>query len=615
MKIVGLEAKYHEAVELASKHLNLKCEKEIRFEKADCLHIYNEDEAVVVKYSEICEIYRGLSFVDRVAGENTEIKQKSRVSTRGTVADCCRNGVLNVESVKELIITVAIMGYNFLGLYLEDIYEIEEYPYFGHKRGAYTKEELKFFVEFAGLFGIDLTIHIQTLGHLSIIQDWKCFQPLFDTRGVLMADEESTYEFIENEIKALRDVLTCDILFIGMDEAYNMGRGKYLEKHGYVDNVELFIRHLNRVCQICEKYNFRPVIPTDTLIRFSTGGYWSKDATISKEICDKLNKSLIFEYWDYYFQPSESDIIDNMCKIHVKSGFETWYICGAWNWHGLTPKNYYSNFVTPNQCELAIKNGINAIVDATFGDDGAECPIFAVLPAILKTAELLYDSTDEEELNKRSLECLGLPFDDFMKIDAIGVLGEEHDFLDRCPSTVEKSALYNDIMLGLKNANFKQFNLEGKYAKDAEILRSVKSERYGLLFDTQAKYADFLEINWHLSLDIKKAYKEDNKEELKNICDNVIPKALEALEVFEKAFNKQWHKYYKPFGFEVQQLRIGGILLRFKDTRERIYEYLNGEISRLEELECEDLIFEENSCGIRGSQFWRLSFTRNDIGW
>lgn len=612
MKVIGLEKKYIEALELEKAQLEIAFDGEIEFKESDCLRVYKADEKIVVEYSELCEVYRGFSFVDRVVG-GENIEQKAKVSIRGTMIDSCRNGVLNVPSVKEHIINTAAMGYNMILLYVEDIFTMPEYPYFGHKRGAYTREEYKEFVEFAKLFGQELTLHIQTLGHLKVISDWPCFAGMWDEPGILLADEPKTYEFIENEIKAMREILDYNVLFIGMDEAYSMGRGRYLDLHGHVDKVDLFIRHLTKVCDICTKYGFKPFIPSDILIHFTCGGYWSKDAKFSKEIIEKLPKNLGFEYWDYYYLPEESDIIDNMCKIHAESGVETWYCCGAWSWHGITPKNYYSNHVSPNACEHALKYGIDAILDFTFGDDGGECPIMNVLPAILNTAEWLYDKTDIAELNKRSKEVLGISYDDFMKIDALGRLGDELDYDRRCPSTLERSALYNDPMIGIVNANFKKFDIDGKYARDAETLRTVDSKRYGILFETQAKCGDFLDMNWHLSIDIKKAYKDGDEAELKNLGENVIPAAIKALEDFESSFNKQWHKYYKPYGFDVQQMRIGGQLLRLKDSAERILSYANGEIDRMEELEEEDLEYDMGACGFRGSPSWRISFTRSKI--
>ena len=55
------------------------------------------------------------------------------------------------------------MGYNTLYIYTEDTYEVEDLPYFGYLRGAYTKEEVNEIVEFASGFGIEIVPSIQTL--------------------------------------------------------------------------------------------------------------------------------------------------------------------------------------------------------------------------------------------------------------------------------------------------------------------------------------------------------------------------------------------------------------------------------------------------------------------
>ena len=37
----------------------------------------------------------------------------------------------------------ALMGYTEIYLYMEDTYQLEQYPFFGYLRGAFSKEELK----------------------------------------------------------------------------------------------------------------------------------------------------------------------------------------------------------------------------------------------------------------------------------------------------------------------------------------------------------------------------------------------------------------------------------------------------------------------------------------
>lgn len=614
MQAIGLEQKYVEAVELTKKHLEIAFDGEIEFRKSDCLRVYKDTQKIVVEYSEICEIYRGLSFVDRVARTGEKIEQKAKISMRGTYADCCRNAVMTIDALKELIITSATMGLNFIYMYMEDTFPLPEYPYFGHKRGGYSKEDLIELESFARDFGILLGASIQTLGHLQVIRDWRCFQPMFDIDDILLVDNEETYKFIEAEIKAVAEIFPKRQIFIGMDEAHNLGRGKYMDLHGHQDHMEILLRHLKRVAGICEKYGLKPNISTDMLYKIANNGdYWTATGTMSKDVLAQIPENVVLGYWDYYF--SDPDMIEHMCRDHGECGREIEYSCGAWNWHGFTPKNYYSNRVTPLQVETAIKYGFDSIMVATFGDDGSECPIFNVLPSILTAAELFYGVSDEKERDRRSKECFGLSYDDFMKIDTIGVLGEEHDYQDNCPSTLEKSAFYNDVMMGIMNDNIKQFAIEGKYARDAEILETVPHSRYDYLFDTQIKYAKALALKAYLPIEIKEAYKNGDKQELKLIAEKKIPDCIKAIKEFEKALYIQWHKINKPFGYDVQQMRIGGMLLRLEMAKQRIGEYLSGELERLEELEVEDLPYIDGACKLRGSNSWRKSFTRSQITW
>ena len=61
----------------------------------------------------------------------------------GVMLDVSRNAVMNVPTLKKFIDCLEKMGYNTLELYAEDTYKLEEDPYFGYQRGAYTGAELK----------------------------------------------------------------------------------------------------------------------------------------------------------------------------------------------------------------------------------------------------------------------------------------------------------------------------------------------------------------------------------------------------------------------------------------------------------------------------------------
>ena len=47
----------------------------------------------------------------------------------------------------------------------------------------------------------------------------------------------------------------------------------------------------------------------------------------------------------------------------------------------------------------------------------------------------------------------------------------------------------------------------------------------------------------------------------------------------------QWHQSYKSFGYEIIDLRLGGVVTRLKTTKKVLQALLNGECEYIEQLE------------------------------
>ena len=85
----------------------------------------------------------------------------------------------------------------------------------------------------------------------------------------------------------------------------------------------------------------------------------------------------------------------------------------------------------------------------------------------------------------------------------------------------------------------------------------------------------------------------------------------ERIEVFYYAFRKQWFIENKPFGFEVQDARLGGLIQRTKSCMERLQMFADGAIQEIPELD-EDILDPECGDGtVReiGLNSWIKSFT------
>ena len=99
------------------------------------------------------------------------------------------------------------------------------------------------------------------------------------------------------------------------------------------------------------------------------------------------------------------------------------------------------------------------------------------------------------------------------------------------------------------------------------------------------RLTDCLAVKSTLGIDIKKMYDARNYGALKDIATNRIPECIKKIEEFYESFRVQWHKDNKSFGFEVFDIRIGGLIQRLKHCARIIKDFAEGKIDKIDELE------------------------------
>ena len=87
-----------------------------------------------------------------------------------------------------------------------------------------------------------------------------------------------------------------------MDEAGNLGSGKYYAKHGAQDRKEILLDHLKRVTDIVTDLGLIPIIYGDVIYAVATGNqYAAAGATeIPENVKKRLPENLVLTYWNYY---------------------------------------------------------------------------------------------------------------------------------------------------------------------------------------------------------------------------------------------------------------------------------------------------------------------------
>ena len=488
----------------------------------------------------------------------------------GIMIDCARNAVFGVESVKRFVISSALMGYNYFELYVEDCFEVDGEPYFGYMRSRYKKSELKLLSEFCCKLGVELVPCIQTLAHLArIFLHWQEYTLKIQDKGdVLLVGDERTYLLIENMIKTCRECFSSSRINIGMDEAFELGKGKYFRQHGYVPSSVIIREHLEKVRAICKKYGFSPSLWADMF-------YDEIDSGKVENIPSDIN--LIC--WEYYTE-DEKPLTKRLLNMQ-KAGVNYSFAGGAHKWFGMVPHNAYAEIVLKNQIKSCKKAGVTDFKLTLWGDDGGECSNFTVLPAI---AYLAQENIKQRGFANSIIKLLtGYTKTQFMALDLPNKLYDAKIEKILNPS---KYLLFVDGFIGVEEFSSSP-DYRDRYRAISRLLKGYarKKSWFSHLFKTFYTLCDLLELKSTLTEDIDLAYKTCDKAGLKEICYKTIPEVLKRLKKFITAYKEQWLKENRPLGLEVQEHRLYGVKGRLESVKQRLDDYLSGKVETLPELE------------------------------
>ena len=97
-----------------------------------------------------------------------------------------------------------------------------------------------------------------------------------------------------------------------------------------------------------------------------------------------------------------------------------------------------------------------------------------------------------------------------------------------------------------------------------------------------------------------------------------LPELAQKIEEFRRVFRVLWMKDNKGFGFEVMDIRFGGMAARCQTVYDTLQDYLNGEIQHIYELEEERLPYWADALEPEHTYApwffpWSKSFTESDV--
>lgn len=505
----------------------------------------------------------------------------------GVMLDCSRNAVMTTDTFKRMVDILSSLGYNTIRLYTEDTYEVDGEPYFGYLRGRYTKDEIRTMDEYAKQKGVELIPCIQTLAHLGTIFRYIEYGKIRDVDDIVLVGEERTYTLIENMFKTISTTFSTKNIHIGMDEAFMLGRGEYLNRNGLLDRAEIIKKHLDKVLELAAKYGFQCEIWGDMYMHAAYGGNYTFNKDESERVKELVPQGLKLCYWDYYHteRAHYEDCIDKHRKLTDNVSFGG----GIWTWTGFCPNNRYSLEICKAAVEACVNKGIEECYFTMWGDNGGECSPFAVLPSLVAASEFAKGNFDMQSIKAIFREKIGMDFDLFSSLEKPDtVYRKPTDKADTlCPA---KTMLYTDPLCGIFDSLVQEGVAPEYYERIAqELMQGESNEEWGYLFKSMRTLSEVLAIKFDLGVITRNAYQKGDRAQLKYIASEVYPQLLKKLNAFYDAFEAAWIKERKSLGFEVQDIRIGGLKQRIERCKRILERYLDGKMDSIEELEQEIL--------------------------
>lgn len=541
-----------------------------------------------IYYKDTHHFFRELGvFVEHAKKSDAfDITEDDFFKTQGVMFNHSGCPMPTVASVQHMTDYLALMGYNLMMLYTEDTIELEKYPYFGYQRGRYTREELQAIDDYAYDYGIEVIGCIECYGHMGSYLEWEAAAPIKDTARVLLAREEKTFELLDTLISEISNSLRSRRIHIGMDEAWDMGRGAFLDKHGYIPPIDIFNEYMERLITITNRYNMTPMMWSDMYFRASSADgaqYYKKETIISEETKKAIPKEVQLVFWHYGEEPYCDEY---MLEKHLKLDRDIIFAGGLWDWSGTFPEHNYAFETTKFSLAACRKYNVREMMMTSWNSEMWYANLFGLSFA----AELCYQINPSDEMLRSRFEiCTGGDYDAFYTMSLYhNRFGENEKYEDFQHRFLGKHLFWQDILAGLYDIHLKERPMSDHY----ELCRNKMEQFQGKwkeLYDFAALIFAYLAVKSKIAEKLEPAYKANDRELLSKISTEWLPELTKITEQIRSSYRDMWMKMFKLTGWWNFDYLYGGMIARCESASFMIDEYLKGNVNQLDELEGERL--------------------------
>ena len=542
-------------------------------------------------YYDRASFYRAFSLCIMRAedGKLDEIRVKPYFSRMGSM-QCAEFAVINVKTLKELIIEHALCGMDYMQLYTETVYEIDGEPYFGYRRGRYSKEEIKEIVAFGRVFGVKIVPAIQTLAHLANMFSWAPYGNIFDIAGTMLVNYEPSYALIEKMIATVRETFDTDEINLGMDEAYFMGFGRYnwFVDENRPDRNELFINHVKRVKEIAEKYGFTDTaIWFDNLFGMNYKGYIDPPEWLFKDFPAIVRENfpdirLIF--WNYGITDI-GDFVRTVGYIRQLSDRVS-FASMAHGYTSFAPQNSITERLVQTALDGCRKTGITDLLITWWG---SKMSPLALMPSYYDYAERTSETVGYTE-DERAEFLYGHTYTELKKLDDPNFVCEGVQATGNAEGkNLPLYALFDDPLYPLLARHVPK-NADSAFAACEREMRRLSAKKSVLsrIYAFEAELCRVLSLKVGIYPRAKSAYARKDMSALRAVSDE-LSSVRSAMREFFATYRDYYLSFAKPDLFAQWESAFGAAIFRLGIAKEKIDDFVSGKTASVPELEREVL--------------------------
>ena len=150
--------------------------------------------------------------------------------------------------------------------------------------------------------------------------------------------------------------------------------------------------------------------------------------------------------------------------------------------------------------------------------------------------------------------------------------------------------LYSDYFVGYLDYTVKEgAGEEYKGYADTLYAAAKRTRKYKSIFLAEAILSEILYHKYELGIKTRRAYKAGDKESLLTLAKEDYAAIEKLLPKLLSTARDQWYSESKPYGFDLIERKMGGLLARTTSCKKRLIDFATGKIDAIAELS-EDIL-------------------------